>query len=1036
MKKNLKKVISAVIALALSVSSVAMAAPTFTDVADTASYAQAVDTLAALGVISGYEDGSFKPDNNITRAEVATMMVAALNRSADAEGSKGTTKFADMNTEAKAWATGFVNIGVSEGFISGYEDGSFQPDNNVTYAEAVSMLVRIAGYGRYAEYLGGWPNGFLSVGSQYGITKGVSASENTAVTRAQVAQLIYNTLMDTPIVESTTLTTDKNGNLVPDLTIMNGKNGNDWKTLLTEKHNAYYVEGKVVNTNKSTGGRLDADEVDFQIEYTENYNDSETVIKKGETVKNTAGHDVAKVQKVSDVNVGDTAAADYIMTYASAIIKIDDNDDTSFVYFAPSGKNDISTFATTLIDDDDYKTGADGANTVYAGGAMKSKAYVKYYPTKDASKSTEKIYLSTGVQLYVNGVEIENFTQADFEKYVVNNTVGEVQYIDTYKTDGDIDYIFVTYYATAQVDQVTPSNGRIGFTSEGLKGALGSRLVLDPDDDDLSYSIEYNGEDIDVSALQKDDVLSIAYNVTGNFADSKFYDIHVSRDTAEGKYTQKYDTDKMVLVGGTKYETVDTYSSVIADTSFKMGDEYTIYLDAFGRIFKYETLASSARYAIIDKYTKASSDDYYRATLFLADGTVKAYEVDTTRVTSLNLTVERNASGAVKEDANGKQKLVANTETNVNTAIKKLVYLDNNYDTKTDSEMRVVKYKLSSKGQIISLEVCQPDDSTRANDEFDSYDNTLGSIRFSDATKIVNAIDYQEDIDNGNVGKNSDISLASINGFVNKTKYTAYAYGDTNSDGSYPFVLVTAGAGTFTAETALAVVYEYTGKGVDADDEDIYGITVLVNGEKKELNINDDAKVGSGVINETTAFEKGDVVVLAFENDTNVKEIQVVATAASIGLSNYNTVVANGLSNSVSLNMPQNWSTNWDADKNDDDKAVVVYGPVIDKTSSSFRVAKVDAAKKTNIADREYYDIKTNDNTKVYLWDYNQSTKNQLLDDNAGLGAIANSYIDATAYSNNKTLIDWSDTTKVNPNFVLVKTVNGYATEVFMIQYK
>ena len=87
MKKNLKKVISAVIALALSVSSVAMAAPTFTDVADTASYAQAVDTLAALGVISGYEDGSFKPDNNITRAEVATMMVAALNRSADAEGS-------------------------------------------------------------------------------------------------------------------------------------------------------------------------------------------------------------------------------------------------------------------------------------------------------------------------------------------------------------------------------------------------------------------------------------------------------------------------------------------------------------------------------------------------------------------------------------------------------------------------------------------------------------------------------------------------------------------------------------------------------------------------------------------------------------------------------------------------------------------------------------------------------------------------------------------------------------------------------------
>ena len=117
MKKNLKKVISAVIALALSVSSVAMAAPKFTDVADTAANAQAINTLAALGVISGYEDGTFKPDNNITRAEVATMIVAALNRTADAAGAKGTTKFADVNTEAKAWASGFVNIGVAEKYI-------------------------------------------------------------------------------------------------------------------------------------------------------------------------------------------------------------------------------------------------------------------------------------------------------------------------------------------------------------------------------------------------------------------------------------------------------------------------------------------------------------------------------------------------------------------------------------------------------------------------------------------------------------------------------------------------------------------------------------------------------------------------------------------------------------------------------------------------------------------------------------------------------------------------------------------------------
>ena len=266
-------------------------------------------------------------------------------------------------------------------------------------------------------------------------------------------------------------------------------------------------------------------------------------------------------------------------------------------------------------------------------------------------------------------------------------------------------------------------------------------------------------------------------------------------------------------------------------------------------------------------------------------------------------------------------------------------------------------------------------------------------------------------------------------------KYTAFAYGETNSDGSYPFVLVTDGAGTFTSETALAVVYEYAGKGVDADDEDIYSITVMVDGEKKDLTINDDAKVDGSVINELTSFDKGDVIVMAFENDTRVKEINTVTTAASIGLAtSYSKVVENALANSVSLKMPENWSIDWDKDKNEDDKAVVVYGPVIDKSTASIRVAKISSSKTTDTSNREYYDIKTTDDTKVYVWDYNQSTKNQLADDSVKRGSITASYIDSEAYSNNKTLIDWTKVT--SPVFTLVKTVNGYATEVFMIQPK
>jgi hypothetical protein len=340
MKKNLKKVISAVIAFALTASTAAFAAPSFTDVADTADYAQAVSTLASLGIINGYEDGSFKPDNQITRAEVSVMIVAAINRTADAEGQKGNTPFADMNNEAYNWASGFVNVAVSEKIIAGFEDGSFGPAKNVTYAQVAKMLVCAAGYGDYAEYLGGWPNGYLSVASDKGITAGVSAGQDEAVTRAQVAKMIYNTL-DVPMVASNGFViSETTGTVVPSLKIMDGKEGRYYQTILTQKHQAYVVEGYVSNTNRTNAATCDGDEVEFTIQYTENYNDSEFVKQK-----NSDTADSAEI-----ILVGDTDAADYLLTYAKAIVKFNEDDDAEFVCFIPSGKNKTVSFDASFID--------------------------------------------------------------------------------------------------------------------------------------------------------------------------------------------------------------------------------------------------------------------------------------------------------------------------------------------------------------------------------------------------------------------------------------------------------------------------------------------------------------------------------------------------------------------------------------------------------------------------------------------------------------------------------------------------------------
>ena len=105
MNKNLKKVISSVAALTMVASSVAAFAVDFPDVESTASYAQAVQELSALDVISGYDDGTFGPDKLVTRAEITKMIVDALAERSSAEASTESTKFADVS--ADHWAKGY-----------------------------------------------------------------------------------------------------------------------------------------------------------------------------------------------------------------------------------------------------------------------------------------------------------------------------------------------------------------------------------------------------------------------------------------------------------------------------------------------------------------------------------------------------------------------------------------------------------------------------------------------------------------------------------------------------------------------------------------------------------------------------------------------------------------------------------------------------------------------------------------------------------------------------------------------------------------
>ena len=106
----------------------------FTDVPDGQWYATCVATLAKAGILCGYEDGSFRPNAPITRAEMATI----ISRFAELKESKIT--FRDIQGH---WAQKDIELAASNGWIFGYPDGTFRPDQNIKRDETVAMINRV-----------------------------------------------------------------------------------------------------------------------------------------------------------------------------------------------------------------------------------------------------------------------------------------------------------------------------------------------------------------------------------------------------------------------------------------------------------------------------------------------------------------------------------------------------------------------------------------------------------------------------------------------------------------------------------------------------------------------------------------------------------------------------------------------------------------------------------------------------------------------------------------------------------------------------
>lgn len=187
----MKKRLTAVICFFLILSSFGMAFGAVpSDVANT-KYEKAVSEMTALGIMSGYPDGTFLPDKTITRAEMAKVIISALKLDDDA-----IQIYASGLTDVNAsWAKGFIGYADQLNIVTGYSDKTFKPQKTVSYNEAVTMLVRALGYTDLKE---SWPANYISKAIELGLISEAPAAGSAAISRGDVAVLI-NQALNIPI---------------------------------------------------------------------------------------------------------------------------------------------------------------------------------------------------------------------------------------------------------------------------------------------------------------------------------------------------------------------------------------------------------------------------------------------------------------------------------------------------------------------------------------------------------------------------------------------------------------------------------------------------------------------------------------------------------------------------------------------------------------------------------------------------------------------------------------------------------------------
>lgn len=395
-----KKLLSSALALimvfgVISTASVSASLPP--DMEDN-SRAEAVEVLGALGIMVGdAETGLFRPNDAIKRSEVAKIAVTALGLADVAESSNYPTIYPDVVDNH--WANGYINVATNQKLVIGDDTGTFRPDDTITYAEAMTILVRVLGHEPSALSKGGYPAGFLVVGTENNLNRNATAAANEPATRSLVAQMMFNALT-VKMMERT----GYGDELV--YTVVD-------KTLLENKLHTKKLTGQITATSQTAIG-------------------SSSALKKGQV-------------KLDDTvyTLADNVDAANLLGYNAVLyLREDEHGDEYVVLIRPEETKNSSL----TISADNFEAITDEA----------ARKVVKYWKDKENDTKESEAYINTDATLIYNG----KYETLDNSLINLKDKSGRVTLLDTDR-DGKYDFVFVTEYKNIVVEEVMPSSGKI-----------------------------------------------------------------------------------------------------------------------------------------------------------------------------------------------------------------------------------------------------------------------------------------------------------------------------------------------------------------------------------------------------------------------------------------------------------------------------------------------------------------------------------------------------------------------------------------------